>query len=540
MPPRRNRFQKPPPADADLVATHFQDLAAQPEESEMSKRAIAPPPESEEELTEDLEEEELEDEPEEEDLIVAAPAPAPAPEPEPVAGIPPPPKKSRKRNLSKDHRTGGDRSHVVMGASPQDTWPTEAGLVWEQILIEAAKEHKTARDMYINVERLAISGYAAEPVDIGQIEGEAVEGGETVTPATALREYMLDVFHARHSGPAKYRLDFNWKRGRRIKMGEFRFGHPHEMMQQKAYAQARAQAAHMPGMAGIPPVGMGAMPPQPYAPMPPYMSQPPYASYPPPYYQQPQQPQAPAVDPATMAELSYLRGSLTEALSAAREGRQPNIAPPPPPAVAAPSADQEDARMARVVVGVLQSYGIRPAAAQPAQGAAQSAPVGFGAVVDRAREQLGGLKQVLGVFKEFEKLKEEMGIAGGAMEETDPEVITAKIEDPNSPAFGVRKIPLASFGGKDVLWPHREEDESLLTEWGPRFIAANPDLAMSFLEKAMKVLDQGAFGSLLGRLAQQGGPVAQAAQAMGDRMSNGAGAGAGVGSQPPPRGYPAP
>jgi hypothetical protein len=553
---RKNRFQQSPPVDADLVATHFQDLAAQPkEEPEMARRKTEiPPPPSEDELPEDPDEDpedelDPEDEPEEADEEIAhgrrmhsadpgiAAPPPPAtlgaqPAPEPIA---PPPKKPRKS------RKGGDRSQVIMGAAPVDNWPQDAGQVWERILVEAAKEHRTARDMYINVERLAISGYSAEPVYIGQIEGEAVEGGEVITPSTALTEYMIDVFHARASGPAKYKLDFNWKRGRRIKMGEFRFAHPHEMMEQRAYAKARAAAGQMPGGGGMSPVGMGHAP-QPnyatmgvtsaYAPIPTYMQQPPYASQPPPYYPYPQPAQAASMDPSTIAELGYLRGSLNEALAAIRENRQPNL-PPPPPTVAPPPADQEDARVARVVVGVLQSYGLRPGAAAPAVAQAQSAPVGFGAVVDRAREQLGGLKQVLGVFKEFEKLKEDMGLAGVA-EEPDPEVITAKIEDPNSPAFGVRKIPLASFGGKDVLWPHREEDESLLTEWGPRFIAANPDMAMAFLEKAMRVLDQGAFGSLLGRVAQQGGPAAQAAQAMGDRMSNGAG----VGSKP--SGFPAP
>jgi hypothetical protein len=537
---RKNRFQQSPPADADLVAAHFQDLAAQPEELEMARRKpeIPPPPESSDELPEDPEEEEPEDEPEEPDgePLGAAPEPEPAPEPASAATLPPPPKKTRQRKKG----PGGDMSHVVMGAAPVDAWPLEAGLVWEKILLEAAKIHRSPQNMYINVDRLAISGYAAEPVSIGQIEGEAVAGGESVTPATALREYMIDVFHARAPGPAKYRLDFNWKRGGRIKMGEFRFGHPHEMMQQRAYAQARA-AAGQPG-GGAPPPGIGAMPAQAYAPIPgggpyaqipTYMQQPPYASQYPPYYP-PQQPAAAAaMDPSTMAEIGYLRGSLNEALAAIREKREPNL-PPPPPAVAAPAADQEDARVARVVVGVLQSYGLRPGAA-PAVAQAQAAPVGFGSVVERAREQIGGLKQLASIFKEVERLKDEMGF-GGAAEEPETEVVTAQVQDPNAPAFEVRKIPFAKFKGQDVLWPQRGDDESLLMEWLPRFIASNPQMGESVLEKAMQVLDQGAFGSLLGRLAQQGGPAAQAAQAMGDRMSNGAG----VGSQPPPRGYPAP
>lgn len=494
------------------------------------KRDIVPPPESAGELPEDSEEDPEdgpEEEPEVEEEEIAAPPSVATlgaqPEPEPM---PPPPKKPRKsRNLQKDHRTGGDRSHVIMGAAPVDTWPQEAGQVWERILVEAAKEHRTARDMYINVERLAISGYSAEPVYIGQIEGEAVEGGEVITPATALTEYMIDVFHARASGPAKYKLDFNWKRGRRIKMGEFRFAHPHEMMEQRAYAKARAAAGQMPGSGGM------AHAPTPYAPIPPYMQQPPYASQYPPYYPPPQQ-AAPAADPALMAELSYLRGSLAEALSAARDGRQPNIAPPPP-MPAPPPADQEDARVARVVVGVLQSYGLKPGTTTER---APQPPMGFGAAIDRAKEQLGGLKQVLGVFREFEKLKDEMGLGGASESETD--VVTAKVEGPDGPAFDVRKIPFAKFRDKDVLWPQRQEDESLLTEWGPRFAAANPEMAMAFLEGAMKVLDQGAFGMLLSRMADRGGPAGQAAQAMADRMSNGAG----VAGPPPPgaRPYPAP
>jgi hypothetical protein len=113
------------------------------------------------------------------------------------------------------------------------------------------------------------------------------------------------------------------------------------------------------------------------------------------------------------------------------------------------------------------------------------------------------------------------------------------VEDPNKPAFGVKPIPFAKFQGKEVLWAERKEDEALLTEWLPKMAMANPELSMNMLERALRVLDQGAFGVLLRRFAEQGGPAATAASVMADRVANGASVGTG-GVYPPGRDYPTP
>jgi hypothetical protein len=506
--------------DRGLVDLHFQAL----EENDMPRRIVDPPPPSAPDLgPEEEEEEEEEDEAGEEEQETAADTQPPPPEPETIA---PPPKPRNRRGKRPGAGLGppmrspeglagptGD-SPRMPGPSGGNHWPTDASMVWQKIVEEAYRMGSSPHEIYITVERFGIGGYAAEPVQLGQIEGGAVSGSESISPAQALTDYVVQVCHAQAPGPARYRFNFCWKRGGKVKVGELRLGHPQELANQRMMAAQRAATSPPPGFGRTPtlpafqppPPGFGAMPPPGYYP-PPYM--------PPPqqYFSQPAFDMGPVE--AMRRELAQTLGALNE--SRAREAEARGL-PPPPPVVAAPtiSPEADDARTARVVVGVLQSMGIRPV------GSAAPAQVGFGAAISDAKEKISGLRELVGIFREVEKLKEGMGFGG--LEET-VEMPAPIVEDPSRPAFGVKPIPFAKWQGKDVLWAERKDDEAILSEWLPKMAAANPELAMSLLERALRVFDQGAFGVLLRKFAEQGGPAATAASVMADRVANGASVG---------------
>lgn len=482
-------------------------------------------PNEEDELDE---EEEDDDEPQE---VAAAPVEPP----------PPPPKKNnRPKKPRRIAGLAGSTGDVAgMGAPPDgsEAWPQDAPEVWEKIVEQAAKGGRTPWDMYITVERFGIGGYAAEPVQLAQIEGGSVAGSEGVSAAQMLMDYMIDVCHARAAGPARYRLNFNWKRGGRIKVAELRMAHPQEIMMQRSAAAQRAMPPPPgPGfgarLQGYPQQSQQPMYPQPM------MQQNP-AYYPPPYPQYVPMPSQ--ADPELRGSVEQMRRETAMMLGrldeAARREAEARGQPAPPPMAPVSSPEGDDARTARVVVGVLQAMGIRPSG--PAA-AATAGPTGFGAAISDAKEKISGLRELVGIFREVEKLKEGFGLAA----EEPTEIPAPIIEDPNKPAFGVKPIPFAKFQGKEVLWAERKEDEALLTEWLPRMAMANPEMSMQVLERALRVLDQGAFGVLLRKFAEQGGPAATAASVMADRVANGAQVGvSGNGGAYPPTsggGYPTP
>jgi len=487
------------------------------------------PGEEEEEEDDEEEEEETEDEPV---GVAAPPAPPPVPSGKGKGRRPP----TRRPRLSSPGGIHGPTADEYAGVSkpPSDSqWPADAAEMWPRIVEESYKLGRTPHDIFITCERFGLSGYNSEPVQLAQIEGAAVMGGEGVSPAQAFMDYVEQIIHSSSTGPARYRFQFCWKRGNKIKIGELRLAHPQELARQRALAMQRQQVQgqpRAPQYPGMPYAGMGA-PAQAYGPPQPY-PQPAY--YQPPAYYPPPAPQQVAADPATEGmrrEMATMMGRFDEMMRQQAEARglppPPPMAPPPP--AAAPSLATE------IAAGVAQALRAAGISAQPAS----QGPVGLGSVISNAKQQMSGLTEILGVMKDFQKLKDGFGAVMG--EEPDATEVPAPIvEDKNAPPFGVRAIPLAKFRGNPVLWAEREEGETLL-EWLPKMAAANPEAASGFLEQALRVLDQGAFGALLRKFAQQGGPAAQAAATMADRVANGS-AVPGVGHAPPGvgRDYPVP
>jgi hypothetical protein len=162
----------------------------------------------------------------------------------------------------------------------------------------------------------------------------------TISPGQMLQEIVIDRFHLKMARPPNtYDIKLVWKRtGRIYTRARLRLGSPEEINAIRMGSGPPRPPQAPPGYGspyGSPPQQAPWMA-QPGYPQPSYVAppQPPPMSgygYPPP----PQQyaPPHPSTDQETMSmrmELAQLRGALTEALNAAREGRQPNVVVPPP------------------------------------------------------------------------------------------------------------------------------------------------------------------------------------------------------------------
>lgn len=280
---------------------------------------------------------------------------------------------------------------------------------------------------------------------------------------------------------------------------------------------------------------MGQPPAPSYAQVQPGMGFAPPAYYPPPpVYSAAPQGTDPAIE-AMRREMAAMMGAINEgrARDAERRGEPPPqpIVPPTPAAPAAPAQDLATL-VAQAVNAALDARGVGVPAVRTGVGAPPA--TGVAAVAHSVKESIGSLRDAFAMFKELDKFRKDMGMAP-----EEAEVVEAPnpiVEDPNSPAFGVKPIPFTNFDGQPIMWPQPqyrtdedgmkvEVEESMLEKWA-RFGAANPKFALSFLESASKILGQGAFGQLLQAFTRQGGAAAQAAAKVA------AGGTAGVGAPP--------
>jgi hypothetical protein len=522
------------PSDDELLALHFQD-------------AMNQPPPSEQELEDPEEQEESDEEPDEPQ--VAAPIPAVPTAPAAVQA-PPGRKRGRPPGKGKDRATGVGRDTSTHAGVPmhegRHPWPTNALEVWDKILHEHAPAlGRGPQDIHILVYRYGLGQHSGQiPIKdrlyVARIDGLSVCGNDSQSPSEALADYMETVVHPTSRFAARYELAFQFRRGGPIKSGDLTLADPQEVARQRAFAAEYGARAQMDQGGGppMPPRGMG-YPPHSPAPPWPHPNQPYYQ--PPPYYPPPQ-----AQDTAEVAamrrDLATVLGRFDEM---ARRDAEARGAPPPAPiAPQVAPLEPEDARIARIVDAALQRAGVgRPAVGVGAPATAV-ATTGIAAVVGNAKESIKALQDFMGVFKELDKFRRDVG-GMGAVEETVVETPAPIVEDPNSPAFGVRPIPFSSFQGKPVMWPKpvmdedgNEVEESFLAR-AAKFGAANPDLALQFLERAGKVLGQGTFGQLLQAFTQQGGQAAAAAATMADRVAAGVAAPPN-GAAAPPTGYPSP
>jgi len=380
---------------------------------------------------------------------------------------------------------------------------------------------------------------------VARIEGSSIGGAGAQSPSEALTDYMETVVHPQAGGPARYQLVFHLIRGGTIKEGQMILPHPTEIARRRAFEGQYAARQEMAGSVPPPIMGPPAIPHVGYG-------QPPYAGggYPPPqYYPPPAQAASVQTDPAIQEmrrEMAAMMGAINEgrARDAERRGEPPPapIMPPPAPPVAA----EPDARLVRIINATLEARGLG-APAKTGMGATPAA--GVAAVAGQVKDAMGSMRDFMSMFKELDKFRKDIG----AVPEED-EVVQAPnpiVEGPDTPAFGVRPIPMATFRGKQMMWPmpmtkvdedgqRVEVDESFL-ERAARFGAANPDFALAFLEGASKIMSQGTFGQLLRAFTAQGGHAAEAAATITERGTVGSGFGGnGTATGTPPTSVPMP
>jgi hypothetical protein len=481
-----------------------------------------------------------------------------------------------------------------------EMWSRDPQEVWARIIEKVlAKGLYPDRDVSITVMRMPSGPVVGEWQRLTSISGRAVYvPNSPVASGEMLMNYIQDVYHVSAVGPCKYELGFILAdaKSRLMKKCQFVLGDPRELMAMKNRAAMAQQAAAysasgyspMPPVPSPYPIGMGN--PGSYRPNTgggePTAVAAPAVAVP-----------APAPSGQSSLDLEAIRRieqlqqqiafqfGMMNAQQQAEAARAIGLAslPSPGPAPAAAPAGNDDARIARVVADTLRGMGIGapPPETEEARigrivattlrgmgfGAMPQAPVqaapayapqgGFSSVVTQAKEQVGGLREMVKVFKELKSVESALGLGGSEPEEVAAPAAPAAPIDPNAPPFNVRPIPFTGSpltGGQPVNWVDRSKVDSAgvvmkddagnalnkgFGDWAMEMAAANPGLAANLLEHATKILDQTAFGALLKRFAEAGGAQAAAAQAVSaaslNGMSNGAalGMGAEPGTAPP-------
>jgi hypothetical protein len=428
------------------------------------------------------------------------PEPEPAPKPKPA-------KKAAKR----------PPPLAGVGAAPQQFQreSSEADAVWNELCAYLAENGMGPDAISIAVTRVLPPTPSGGAVTLGQsFNGSAVSGNGVMPPGDALREYITRYYHLRSAvqGPATYDITFSHKTGQYISKGRLNLPSQAEcisLMEAAEQAQAEQQGGGAMGMGAPPkfrqqaPAGRGYQEPP--------AREPPARSWdqPPPGIGYPQM----GPDRAMMAELSYLRGSLQEALSAAREGRQPQIQAPPP-GVAAPPAPpfNEEAMAQRITANVLMALrqaGIGGVASAPVAAPIATAPAAAAAPPSQATATVGGLAGVVEgmVGKLLETAIKQVGVSmeksitgvGAPPQEEE----TDEPETPPTPENPADAIPWtvadvgSSWGNGQPVKVAIDKESGKIDPMGVAF--ANPALA-----EALVPMVQGlgkALQDALGRMA---------------------------------------
>jgi hypothetical protein len=466
-----------------------------------------------------------------------------------------PPKK--KIGRPKGSRTTPKTRPIGDGAPPKSSkplanlneWPKEAIALWPKILEWVQEQGRGASDVLVAVHRQLTGPFIGESTELSPFLGSYVEGSANVSPSEALMQYIIDVYHNTSAGPSLYTLNFRWRSGGAlIKTGELRLDSFDRVMQSRNRA-AMYQAAQPQQPQGM---GMGYPQQQPFYPsysqppmQQPMRPPPPTPSQAPHYY-----PPGPQQDPYARDSVEGLRRDVSVMLGRLDEAERQRAAglgvAPPPPLSPTPQPDDAQQNLVRTIVGVLDAMGFRPnnnqvGVGNPGVQTALPPDNSINSVVRRTQEQVGGLREFVKIFKELENVRSDLGIGGSsATDEEEAAPLAAPlavVADPNEPPFGVKPIPFSGSklsGGKPLNWVTRGEDEAM-TDWLLKMGASNPEASMTIVEMAMRIVDQGAIGGLLRKLAAQGGPQAAAVAQVQQNAANGAAA---LGTGAPPGGYP--
>jgi hypothetical protein len=400
----------------------------------------------------------------------------PEEEPEaPVVTAPTPVKRRRRRQVS----TGVGAAAPTRADGEASFNYNEAELLINEVFDRIAKKGKSPYDMAIRVSRLM-----PERQQIGSaFPAELLVGDDTKTPGDKLIDYVTDNYHLPITpGPMKYDIAFVWKVGAQIyTRGTLSLPAAAEILAMRAAQRRNASAAYTPPPNYATAAGFAGTP---------QYTQPTHYAVPQHYAPPAQQTQDTS---SIVAELSYLRGALNEALTAAREGRQPNIQPPPPPVgVAAPPKDSESDTVAKVVavlsaMGLIQKPNAVGVAAPPPQpppamaAEAVSSVTSFKTMVDQVRSLRGLGAELNHIFGD-----DEDGTPEAAIAPVQP-IVQEKPDD--GLPFVVTEVPAKWPDGSPVQMARNKESKDI--DWvGAGF--SNPYVVGKLMDGASKLMEAAA------------------------------------------------
>jgi hypothetical protein len=386
------------------------------------------------------------------------------------------------KHSRRPRKTNNGAHAVGMGAQPQPAWKyQEADLLWPEVLESLRRSGLSPHDFVCRISKLPEKQhlYTLECADLtGEAEGKA--------PGDALIDRVTDYVHLRWTqSPQRYDIAFVQKVGAKIyARGILSLPSGGEIM---AIRSAKVQLDQSK------PLGMG-MPPPAMPPM--HVPAPvPPPSYTPPYAGVGAPPMASASD-----EVAFLRRQLEakeqqaeamrqEVLTAAREGRQPNIA------VAAQPEDRI-ARLERLVERLIETraapVGVGappPPPAAPSEMAAQTADGvnSFEGMIGNFRRVKAAMKQARELFAEYDDDEEEEE----PEKKPDP-VVAAPAKPEDTLPWNNAEVPGAKWGnGSSVQFARNKETGDI--DW-TGLAMSNPHIAEKIVDMANR-LGEGILGA---------------------------------------------
>ena len=408
--------------------------------------------------------------------------------------------------------------------------PTKTAVArWPLVLERLAQEGRNASHVTIRVYRTALGHFAGQsvPIMLGPLEGANVEGNEQMAPSDALTEAVTQVYHMARKGPAKYNLEFHYKvaprearGGTMICAGDLTLDDPDAIAAQERrtqeYFAKQSAPREMPFSYARGTSGVVEKSPGVWGPL--------------------------RIEPQSNSQIDDLRRDLAKLIggqNATEEVRtiitQALAGAMPPPAAVTPPVPQlseqerewiEEGRfraMAARLGYVPRAENVGVGAMPPAAAAMPHQPP-TQVVSQAVGDPLAGVQGLLRSLEALEGLKPRFAkLAGVAMpelaadgDEGPPEPVVP--DDPNP--FGLQEVPVTRFQGNPIMIPTKADG---FVETVQAFAMANPNLAMEMLTRVAGVLNSGAFGALIEKLTNLGGPPAQVARQVAARGVTGTG-----------------